>query len=260
MRKSFTGAKILVLALIAAFGAFGNGRAEAVQPIRVLFIGNSFTMFNDMPDMVAHMAHSLGYDLRPEVVAVGGKSLSYHRHSAKTLEAIDSAQWDAVILQDHSRSPSRPPWEIRLQSLPDIHFLVDRIRWNRPSTRIIYYETWGHRDGDVAHCLEHPEICSFDVHTAALQKGYRLYQKETGGDIAQVGTHWQRVVHDDAHRPFAASTLWLNDGAHPSSLGSYLAAATILRAIIDAPVGASDFTAGLPKDAATYLRGIADTQ
>jgi len=259
MGKIFTCAIFLIALVAATHCVAGTGKALGATPVHVLFIGNSFTMFNDMPRTVASMGRSLGHDLIVEVCAVGGKGFAYHRQSAVTLQVIDSAPWDVVILQDHSRAPSQRPEIIRQSSLPDAIFLVQYIWKNHAATRIIYYETWGHRDGDLAHCLNFPEICTFKKHTSALQKGYRMYRKATGGIISHVGTNWQHVVKDTAaNRPFAASSLWLNDSAHPSSLGSYLAAATILKSIINAPVGASNYNAELPPDIAKYLRQVAD--
>lgn len=259
MRRRLSGTAVLMAVLAAMSAAAGSGRAD-MTPIRVLFIGNSYTMFNDMPDMLAEMGRGLGYDIRPEVRAVGGASFADHRRSAETLQVIADERWDVVVLQNHSLAPGLRPRDVRAQSVPDARFLAGRIKDNDPATRIIYYATWGRRNGNADDCPSYPKVCTFDGHSATVQRGYRLYQQATGGDIAPVGTNWQRVVHDHAfERPFAASRLWLDDGSHPSRLGSYFAAATILRAIIKSPIGPSDFTAGLPPDAAAYLRRIADT-
>lgn len=258
MRMFF--ACVALSAIAVAFCAEGNVRADAA-PMRVLFIGNSYTLFNDMPETVAAMGRSLGYDIRPEVCAVGGASFADHRRSAKTLEAIASEPWNAVVLQDYSLDPGARPAEVRKRSLPEARALASLIRKNRASTRIIYYATWGRRIGDLVHCLTYPKVCTFDGHTSALKRGYRMYQQATGGAVASVGANWQRVVHDSpSRRPFAPGALWLNDGSHPSPLGSYLAAATILRELISVPVGPSDYSAGLPPTTAKYLRDIADTE
>lgn len=246
--------------LAATLALAGHGEA-AVAPIRVLFIGNSYTLYNDLPRMVAEMGRSLGYDVRPATRAVGGASFAYHRRSAKTLEKIGAERWDAVILQNFSLAPGLRPEDVRRGSLSDAVFLAQRIMRADPAARIIYYATWGRRDGDRSHCRYYPRICAYDGHTAALQEGYRIYREATGGLIAPVGINWQRVVHDNpAERPFAPRSLWVRGGSHPSRLGSYLAAATILKTIIAAPVSGASYTAGLPTETALYLLRIADVQ
>lgn len=231
------------------------------KPMRVLFIGNSYTMFNDMPNTVAEMGRSLGYDIRPEVRGIGGASLSQHRRSAKTLRALMDGRWDAVILQDHSLRPSKHPVEVRAKALPDVRFLAQVARKHSPAARIIYYATWGRRDGDQVNCPVRSIVCSYDGHTEALRRGYAMYQAATGGRIASVGTVWQRVVHDrSGARPFDANRLWVNDGSHPSRYGSYLAAATLLRTLIGVPIATASYCGNLPCDAASYLRRAADTQ
>ncbi len=247
-------------ALLCLSGIAAAQESEAPKPIRVLMIGNSYTMFNDMPATLAEMGRSLGHDISVDVAAVGGKSLSYHRRSAKTLAAIASQPWDVVVLQDHSLVPSRCTDDVRRHSLPDVRALARRIRANRSDTRIVFYETWGRRETDDHTCTAQPATCTFDSHTSALQHGYRLYRQATNADVAPVGTRWAQIVRDDAsQRPFDARALWVNDGSHPSKLGSYLAAATLLRTIIDAPISPSGFTAGLSERDAAYLRSIADS-
>lgn len=246
--------------VVAVLFCAATGQAQGT-PVRVLFVGNSYTMFNDMPNMLSEMGRSLGYDIRPEVRGIGGASLSAHRRNAKTLRALMTSGWDAVILQDHSLRPSKHPAELQTSALPDVRFLAQLARRHSPAARIIYYATWGRRDGDQVNCLARPIVCSYDGHTEALRRGYAMYQSATGGRIAPVGTVWQRVIHDrSGARPFDARRLWVSDGSHPSRYGSYLAAATILRTLSGRPVASSEYCGNLPCDAAKYLRRAADTQ
>jgi hypothetical protein len=108
-------------------------------------------------------------------------------------------------------------------------------------------------------CMAYPASCNFTRHTAALARGYRLYQKAVSGTISPVGENWRRVARDKTgDRPFSTKALWLNDNSHPSRLGSYLAAATILRTITSTKISAADYTAGLPPESAQYLRTMVD--
>lgn len=252
--------RTFIMLIAAFFAASTPTRADATAlRCNVLFIGNSYTMYNDMPTTVVRMGRKLGYDLRATVRAVGGYSLTAHREDADTLKAIDAGGWDVVVVQNHSLVPGRPPETVARESLPDAKFLVDRIRAASPRARIVYFATWGRKDGDGTDCEAQPEVCTFDGHTDATTRGYRIYQCSTGGDLAAVGDAWKRVVHDSPRRrPFRADRLWVADGSHPSPTGSYLAAAVILRTIVGKSVARAMYTAGLPHATVAYLRRIAD--
>ncbi len=49
---------------------------EHVTRLRLLFVGNSHTFFNDMPEMVAERFRKDGYDCEVAMIAHGGWSLS----------------------------------------------------------------------------------------------------------------------------------------------------------------------------------------
>jgi hypothetical protein len=97
-RTRHLAASLLCLA-VAAAPAAGQSR-----PLRVLFIGNSYTYFNDLPGLVA----SLGRGARPmrpmrtEMVALPGVSLRDHWLDGAALAAIRRTRWDYVVLQEQS--------------------------------------------------------------------------------------------------------------------------------------------------------------
>ena len=77
--------------------------------MRILMLGNSFTFFNDMPDMLAELTGA-------EVVAHtrGGARLSEQlnpntRMGAATQAALREEKWDYVVLQEMSNGPITSP-------------------------------------------------------------------------------------------------------------------------------------------------------
>jgi hypothetical protein len=60
----------------------------APAPTRVLFVGNSLTFVNDLPEIFAELARSGGYALEVEMSAQGGQTLAGHARSPSTLEKI----------------------------------------------------------------------------------------------------------------------------------------------------------------------------
>lgn len=223
---------------------------------RVLFIGNSYTHYFEMPRLIEAMARSAECNLHVEYVAPGGSRLKLHAQSGETLSAIGSQDWDAVVLQNFSQLPSQPLPEVERKTMPHVMTLVNAIRDNDPETQLFYYVTWGRRDGDKKYCKQYPEVCTFDGHTEALHRGYSFYASQTGGTLVDVGGAWARVKRDP-RRAFSYRTLYDPDGSHPSLKGSYLAAAVFFTALYRrSPVGLS-YPQGLSQGAARYLQKVA---
>ena len=106
---------IFYLILICVFGfVLGNKQNSLAsnQVIRVLFIGNSLTTFNDMPSRVEKMGSMAKEKISIEtfMIASGGDSLdrivkSRMSSHSKYFKSIESKKWDYIVLQDHSKAP-----------------------------------------------------------------------------------------------------------------------------------------------------------
>jgi hypothetical protein len=212
---------------------------------RVLFIGNSYTYVNDLPSMLAALARSGGHQIETGMAAEGGLTLADHVASTATQAKLSSAHWDLVILQEQSQIPAIAQSRAD-QMYPAARQLIRTIRVG--GAKPMLYLTWGHRDGWPENGL--PDYARMQ---AALDDGYLTLARELGVAVAPVGSAWATVV---AHEPRPG--LWQDDGSHPSTAGTYLAAAVFYAAIFDAsPVGLS-YDAGLPGDQATALRQVAN--
>src|SRR6516162_6874709 len=73
-------------------------------PLKVLFIGNSFTARNDLPGLVARLAEARGKSLQHRLISAGGASLRSH-WNAGAAKAIQEGQCDCVVLQEQSTLP-----------------------------------------------------------------------------------------------------------------------------------------------------------
>src|SRR6266496_5459039 len=74
---------------------------------RVLFIGNSYTFVNDLPNTFAKLAQSGGHKkVEVGMAAQGGWALSNHLESSETLNLLNSTKWNYVVLQEQSEIPS----------------------------------------------------------------------------------------------------------------------------------------------------------
>lgn len=63
-------------------------KRSLAAPIRVLFIGNSFTARNNVPDLIAQLAESRGQQLQHYLISAGGASLRLHWNKGDAQQAI----------------------------------------------------------------------------------------------------------------------------------------------------------------------------
>lgn len=190
----------------------------------ILFIGNSYTFYNDMPEAIfAPMAERAGYPCNVTSVIHGGYHLYQfadpENEEGKRLRAtIAGNHYDAVILQDHSMGPIRKR-EAFEKAVGDLIVLL-----NGQADQFVLYATWGrHPDSpDLAGVgLTNPEM------TAKLSKAYNEVGARYGIKVAEVGKAF--AAHRAAH---PEDELYNPDLTHPSALGSTVAAETILREIM----------------------------
>lgn len=75
---------------------------EEKRTLRILFIGNSHTYFNDMPAMVAEKARKAGFDCEVTMIAHGGWYLEQHVQEPDVRFNILYGHYDYVVLQEFS--------------------------------------------------------------------------------------------------------------------------------------------------------------
>lgn len=223
---------------------------------KVLFIGNSYTFYHDMPRMVVDIAGSAGCKLKVAWATRGGYRLGLHAQDPVTLAAIQAESWDLVVLQNQSQRPSFKLDDVVMDSLPVVEHLAKVIRQNNPETELLYYVTWGRRDGDQLNCAYYDKVCSFDGHTQALRDGYSLYAEATDGRLADVGRAFQLAVQDE-YLPFDPYDLYDRDGTHPSIRGSYLAASVFFYEIFGISPEGLAFPTLLTAEESAYLQQVA---
>ena len=185
-----------------------------MPPTRILFIGNSYTSFNNLPRIVAHLAGEAGYPTETDAVIKGGMTLDWHWFkNPLALDAIDRGGWDFVVLQDMSTRPVEEPE----RTIASVARFAERIR--RAGATPAVYLTWAR--------LRLPEM------QAALTRTYTAAASASDARLVPVGPAWAEAL--------AASgelVLHTADGSHPNILGSYLAACVFVGALFGvSPVG-----------------------
>ena len=182
--------------------------------MRILFLGNSFTFYHDLPEMVAEIlnAETKG-NLR------GGAYLHQHIDPSDELCAITSKllkeeKWDYVILQEQSNAPVTK----NKGFLAAAQRLCTLIREN--GAKPVFYATWAYREGSEKLASMNMDYAAMD---SALSAAYREAAEINGALIAEVGAAFTALrKHAELYAP---------DDYHPSEAGSITAAAVIADAI-----------------------------
>lgn len=219
--------------------------AEA-QTTRVLFIGNSYTSVNDLPEMTRQLALSMGDTLIVASSSPGGYTFQQHTANAATQGLIDQGNWDFVVLQEQSQLPSFPPAQVAAQCLPYAVQLVGQVRAASPCAEAVFYMTWGRQNGDAQNCASWPPVCTYEGMQQQLRVSYLQMAQDNSAECAPAGMAWKRVRAE-----YPALNLYGSDGSHPSVAGTYLVASTLYSTFFRSSTVGATFTSSL--DAATAL-------
>src|SRR4051812_10943292 len=98
--------KLRSLLLLACLTALSHKIFSQPQTFRVLFIGNSYTYVNNLPQIVADVASSMGDSLIFDSYTIGGYTLEQHFADTNCTNKIKAGGWDYVILQEQSQLPA----------------------------------------------------------------------------------------------------------------------------------------------------------
>lgn len=222
--------------------------------IKILYIGNSYTYYHDLPRMVQSIAANVAYDFRMKIsyraYTPGGCTFKRHLEQIEELNAIKEGIWDFVVLQEQSVAPARPTDVVLKETYPYARQLDSLIHIYNPKAQVIFYMTWGHKDGYQKIQKEYPIINSYEGMQNRLITSYLEMTYLNDAWCAPVGMVWKQVR---AERPYC--TLYWPDCSHPSVLGSYLAANTIFATIFQKHYQTT-YTAGLDVELAEYIQQV----
>lgn len=190
----------------------------------ILFIGNSYTFFNDLPTAhFAPLAAERGVEFDVTSVTLGGWRLLYYAdpqdEGGKALrEAIAGKHFDYVVLQDQSCA-SIAMYPEFLAGAAALKTLLEGQAEN-----FVLYATWGRRN-------DNPDLEIFGCDSAGMAEriaeAYDKAGKILRMDVAHIGKAF--LAHLAEHPD---DELYASDGGHPSELGTKIAAKTLLDTIL----------------------------
>jgi len=192
---------------------------QAQQHYHALFLGNSYTAYNNLPQLVSDLAIGNGDTLSYEMNVPGGFTLQGHSTNATTLDLISAGSWDYVVLQEQSQRPSFPIEQVEVEVFPFAEFLDSIISEANLCAETVFYMTWGRKFGDAINCPVWPPVCTYEGMDSLLRECYITMANDNEAIVSPVGAVW-RYIRTTA--PWLE--LYSPDQSHPSQAGSFAAA------------------------------------
>lgn len=239
--------RIFVLTFIGFVPAVG---LKAQLTYKVLFLGNSYTYVNNLPQMVHDVALSAGDTLIFDTHSPGGYQLVNHLQDPVSQNKIAAGGWDFTVLQGQSQEPVMQ----MNQFYSAANGLYALIKQHNPCAVVLPYMTWGRKNGDAANCAQFPVMCTYQSMDSVLRQRYLSLTSALNGEVSPVSAVWKYVRQNHP-----AIELYQPDESHPSLEGTYAAACCFYAAIFKKNPALITYNAGLNAADAATIRNAAKT-
>lgn len=238
------------IALLAAMGNVSSSFAQGLKR-KVLFIGNSYTATNFLPNLVREVAQSAGDTLISDFIAPGGFTFELHSADMSTRAKIDIGDWNYVVLQEQSQRPAFSDAEVAADVYPYARTLDSLVHDKNKCGRSVFFQTWGYKNGDAGNCPIFPPICTYKGMDSLLELRYQQMALDNDALLSPVG-----LVFREIRSTLPSINLYELDESHPSIHGSYAAAVTFYTILFGKNPNLITFNAGLPPAEANQIRQV----
>ncbi|MBQ3125571.1 MAG: SGNH/GDSL hydrolase family protein [Clostridia bacterium] len=173
--------------------------------MKILFIGNSHTYYNELPRMVRDLFAAVGRRVDVVMETEGGKGIIYHCERKDALFNIRHGGYDVIVLQDKATHFSAEEFMQGMDTIAEKGL-------SQTDARRVLYMPWANQGK--------PEEQS------PMTAAYLAAAAKHHCTLAPVGEIWPSLLanHPDLE-------LYRPDGNHATPLGSYLAATTLFYTI-----------------------------
>lgn len=194
-----------------------------------LFLGNSYTYANYLPLMIQNIAASQGNEFSYSSNTPGGFSFAAHSTRPASLNKIDSADYDYLILQEQSvqlADTENGYSKYFHRSFPAAEFLDHRSKLSDVCHKTLFYLTWGRKEGNGIFGAPSYYGSNYGEMQDNLTENYLQLAQLLDAEVAPVGEVWRQMIAN-----YPDIELYSADGSHPSVTGTYLAACVFYAAI-----------------------------
>ncbi len=215
----------------------------------ILFIGNSFTFFNDMPfSIFQKICEGADISVSIKSITCGGYRLCQfadpeNEYGKQVFNEFESNPIDIVILQEQSRTPVTN-FDIFYSGAEKLVAMA-----KAKGAEVYLYQTWGYKEG---HNLLPDCGGTTAVMASKLKDGYCKAAELLGINVSPVGDAFLDVhTNSDIN-------LYNPDLFHPSPEGSTLAALVLFSTIFKKKTSDIAFESSLDENTVKYLKASAD--
>lgn len=241
---------ILILSIIGF--SFARNEKQSSDTCNILFLGNSYFVYNSFPDLVENLALASDKLVHIDHYMQGGYSLHNQVNSSAANEKINSKNWNFVVVIGSSASIAYPDnfyEEPVYQALIDLKNIIHN---NNESTKLVYCLPWAYEDGMIWYGW--PD--DYSIMQTQIYENTLEYSAALDFTVAPVGWAWNTVLEEE---DFPLHYLHLPDWSHPRLSGSYLAACAVYSTIyLETTVGNS-YDAGLTEEDALNFQTVASS-
>lgn len=245
MLKNFTSLffhSIITLLFISySTPASANG-----DTLKVLFVGNSITYFNDMPELFRAIAEEKGHPVAVSMYAPGGTGFVNHYTDPNVFQLFRTTIWDVVVLQPGSGESVGASFPVST-TIERGEILLDSIYRYSPCARVYLYQI------------------PYGVQSASDYAIYFSVQTTIKNLVATMADSMnvQIIPAGEAARSYynQHQNLLLHNAygdIHPSLEGSFLTASTAYSAIFQDSIAPCSFTASLDATTSEQFFSIAE--
>jgi PKD repeat protein len=224
---------------------------KAQLSYRVLFLGNSYTGVNNLPQMVHDVALSAGDTLVFDSNTPGGYTLEAHSIDATSQNKIMAGGWDYVVMQGQSQEPITYTSQFNNGGFA----LYNLVKQYNPCAVTMPYMTWGRKNGDAANCANFPVMCTYQGMDTTIRDRYLNLTAGINGEVSPVSVVWNYLRQN-----YPGIELYQPDESHPSLAGSYAAACCFYASLFKKDPLLITFNSGINAGDAAIIRNAVRTQ
>ena len=218
------------------------------KDMNILFIGNSYTYYNELWNVFQKVAESAGYSVTVEHVCRGGYYLDQFLDlndpaAVEVAEKLDQNKYDYVCMQEQSANPILN-YKRFANGAGKLH---EKIQQN--GAKAFFYQTWGRKTGSEL-LAEHG--WTNQSMTEGLKEAYVRMGKTLDIPVSPVGSAFYAVYTN-----YPEIELYDPDKTHPALAGTYLAALCHFSTLMGEDPMIVTYDAGLGEDVASILKKAA---
>ncbi len=242
MNKTYFSAMFLFLLTL--------GTQAQLLTRKVLFLGNSYTSVNNLPQMVADAALSVSDTLIFDSNLPGGYTLIQHFSNTNSTSKIMAGGWDYVVLQEQSATPALQNGNFSIGAQQ----LCKMVKQYNSCAQPLFFMTWGRKNGDPANCPLFPLMCTYNGMDSLTRVSYTMEAVQNNTEVSPVGAVWKYIRQN-----YPNIGLYQADESHPSAEGSYAAAICFYTAIFKKSPLAITYNFSLNQTDAAIIRNAVKT-